>query len=35
MALELDKERHALLVAFSSCVLVVPLSRCARRTCRT
>ncbi|KAM9824188.1 sema domain, transmembrane domain (TM), and cytoplasmic domain, (semaphorin) 6C [Neosynchiropus ocellatus] len=38
LALELDKEHHALFVAFSSCVIRVPLSRCAqycRRLCLT
>ncbi|XP_077447416.1 semaphorin-6D-like [Stigmatopora argus] len=30
LGLELDKEHHALFVAFSSCLLRVPLSRCAR-----
>uniref|UniRef100_H3CIJ1 Sema domain, transmembrane domain (TM), and cytoplasmic domain, (semaphorin) 6Ca n=1 Tax=Tetraodon nigroviridis TaxID=99883 RepID=H3CIJ1_TETNG len=35
LALELDKDHHALFVAFSSCVLRVPLSRCARHgACR-
>ncbi|XP_036411072.1 semaphorin-6D-like [Megalops cyprinoides] len=29
LGLELDKEHHALFVAFSSCVIRVPLSRCA------
>ncbi|XP_061110278.1 semaphorin-6D-like [Conger conger] len=29
LGLELDKENHALFVAFSSCVIRVPLSRCA------
>ncbi|XP_057683682.1 semaphorin-6D-like [Corythoichthys intestinalis] len=30
LGLELDKEHHALFVAFSGCLLRVPLSRCAR-----
>ncbi|XP_077599634.1 semaphorin-6D-like [Stigmatopora nigra] len=30
LGLELDKEHHALFVAFSSCLLRVPLSRCTR-----
>ncbi|XP_061520181.1 semaphorin-6D-like isoform X2 [Phycodurus eques] len=30
LALELDKEHHALFVAFSSCLVRVPLSRCGR-----
>lgn len=35
LGLELDKEHHALFVAFSSCVIRVPLSRCAQHaTCR-
>ncbi|XP_010791139.1 semaphorin-6D-like, partial [Notothenia coriiceps] len=35
LALELDKERHALFVAFSSCVIRVPLSRCSQHgACR-
>ncbi|TRY65633.1 hypothetical protein DNTS_009869 [Danionella cerebrum] len=35
LALELDTERHALFVAFSSCVIRVPLSRCAQHSaCR-
>ncbi|KAF3834417.1 hypothetical protein F7725_025621 [Dissostichus mawsoni] len=35
LALELDKERHALFVAFSSCVIRVPLSRCSQHgVCR-
>lgn len=35
LGLELDKDHHALFVAFSSCVLRVPLSRCARHgACR-
>lgn len=29
LGLELDKDHHALFVAFSSCVVRVPLSRCA------
>ncbi|CAM4640837.1 unnamed protein product [Leuciscus chuanchicus] len=33
--LELDKEHHALFVAFSSCIIRVPLSRCTRHdTCK-
>uniref|UniRef100_A0A673GSI1 Semaphorin-6D-like n=1 Tax=Sinocyclocheilus rhinocerous TaxID=307959 RepID=A0A673GSI1_9TELE len=32
LGLELDKEHHALFVAFSSCIIRVPLSRCARHT---
>lgn len=35
LGLELDKEHHALFVAFSSCVIRVPLSRClSHGTCR-
>lgn len=35
LGLELDKEHHALFVAFSSCIIRVPLSRCARHdTCK-
>lgn len=35
LGLELDKANHALYVAFSSCVVRVPLSRCAAfNTCR-
>ncbi|XP_077405705.1 semaphorin-6D-like isoform X2 [Vanacampus margaritifer] len=35
LALELDKEHHALFVAFSSCLVRVPLSRCRRHgACR-
>lgn len=35
LALELDKDHHALFVAFSSCVIRVPLSRCRRHgNCR-
>ncbi|XP_066490932.1 semaphorin-6D isoform X7 [Tiliqua scincoides] len=30
IALQLDKEHHALFVAFSSCVIRIPLSRCER-----
>lgn len=30
MGLELDKEHHALFVAFGSCLVRVPLSRCGR-----
>lgn len=30
LGLELDKDHHALFVAFSSCVIRVPLSRCAQ-----
>ncbi|XP_072529396.1 semaphorin-6C isoform X2 [Salminus brasiliensis] len=30
LGLELDKEHHALFVAFSSCIIRVPLSRCAK-----
>ncbi|XP_061902850.1 semaphorin-6D-like [Entelurus aequoreus] len=30
LGLELDKDHHALFVAFSSCVIRVPLSRCSR-----
>lgn len=38
LGLELDKDHHALFVAFSSCIIRVPLSRCAnhgscRKTC--
>ncbi|XP_067281557.1 semaphorin-6C [Pseudorasbora parva] len=34
--LELDKDHHALFVAFSSCIIRVPLSRCARHnTCKS
>lgn len=29
LGLELDRDHHALFVAFSSCVIRVPLSRCA------
>lgn len=29
LGLELDRDRHALFVAFSGCVIRVPLSRCA------
>ncbi|KAK2887781.1 hypothetical protein Q8A67_016009 [Cirrhinus molitorella] len=32
LGLELDKEHHALFVAFSSCIIRVPLSRCAQHT---
>uniref|UniRef100_A0A9J8DMJ7 Sema domain, transmembrane domain (TM), and cytoplasmic domain, (semaphorin) 6Ca n=1 Tax=Cyprinus carpio carpio TaxID=630221 RepID=A0A9J8DMJ7_CYPCA len=32
LGLELDKEHHALFVAFSSCIIRVPLSRCAPHT---
>uniref|UniRef100_A0A3Q3X2Z9 Sema domain-containing protein n=1 Tax=Mola mola TaxID=94237 RepID=A0A3Q3X2Z9_MOLML len=36
LGLELDKDHHALFVAFSSCVVRVPLSRCARHgACKT
>ncbi|XP_026145109.1 semaphorin-6D-like, partial [Carassius auratus] len=36
LGLELDQEHHALFVAFSSCIIRVPLSRCARHTsCRS
>ncbi|XP_076136807.1 sema domain, transmembrane domain (TM), and cytoplasmic domain, (semaphorin) 6C isoform X1 [Alosa pseudoharengus] len=36
LGLELDKDHHALFVAFSSCVVRVPLSRCAHYgSCRT
>lgn len=36
LGLELDKENHALFVAFSSCVIRVPLSRCAKHnTCKS
>ncbi|XP_027142390.1 semaphorin-6D [Larimichthys crocea] len=36
LGLELDKDHHALFVAFSSCVIRVPLSRCTRHgACRT
>lgn len=36
LGLELDKEHHALFVAFSSCVIRVPLSRCAKHsTCKS
>ncbi|TNM92648.1 hypothetical protein fugu_018050 [Takifugu bimaculatus] len=35
LGLELDKDHHALFVAFSSCVIRVPLSRCGHHgTCR-
>ncbi|XP_073678617.1 semaphorin-6C [Garra rufa] len=35
LGLELDKEHHALFVAFSSCIIRVPLSRCAQHaTCK-
>lgn len=35
LGLELDKENHALFVAFSSCVIRVPLSRCLKHgTCK-
>nr|XP_046273132.1 semaphorin-6D-like isoform X2 [Scatophagus argus] len=35
LGLELDKDHHALFVAFSSCVIRVPLSRCSRHgACR-
>ncbi|XP_075931743.1 semaphorin-6C-like [Anarhichas minor] len=35
LALELDKDHHALFVAFTSCVIRVPLSRCTRHgACR-
>ncbi|XP_056116225.1 semaphorin-6D isoform X2 [Rhinichthys klamathensis goyatoka] len=35
LGLALDKEHHALFVAFSSCIIRVPLSRCARHdTCK-
>lgn len=30
MSLELDKEHHAVFVAFSSCIIRVPLSRCSQ-----
>lgn len=29
LGLELDRDHHALFVAFSSCVIRVPLSRCS------
>uniref|UniRef100_A0A672NSC3 Semaphorin-6D-like n=1 Tax=Sinocyclocheilus grahami TaxID=75366 RepID=A0A672NSC3_SINGR len=32
LGLELDKEHHALFVAFSNCIIRVPLSRCAQHT---
>ncbi|XP_043088964.1 semaphorin-6D isoform X2 [Puntigrus tetrazona] len=32
LGLELDKDHHALFVAFSSCIIRVPLSRCAQHT---
>ncbi|XP_049328808.1 semaphorin-6D-like [Astyanax mexicanus] len=36
LGLELDKEHHALFVAFSSCIIRVPLSRCTKhRNCRS
>ncbi|XP_067267436.1 semaphorin-6C isoform X4 [Chanodichthys erythropterus] len=36
LGLELDKEHHALYVAFSSCIIRVPLSRCTRHaTCKS
>ncbi|KAA0709888.1 Semaphorin-6D Precursor [Triplophysa tibetana] len=36
LGLELDKENHALFVAFSSCVIRVPLSRCLKHgTCKS
>ncbi|XP_078237139.1 semaphorin-6D isoform X4 [Pogona vitticeps] len=35
LSLQLDKEHHALFVAFSSCVVRIPLSRCERHgTCK-
>lgn len=35
LGLELDQEHHALFVAFSSCIIRVPLSRCAQHgTCK-
>ncbi|KAM9385905.1 LOW QUALITY PROTEIN: semaphorin-6D-like [Pholidichthys leucotaenia] len=35
LGLELDKDHHALFVAFSSCVIRVPLSRCSQQgTCK-
>uniref|UniRef100_A0AAR2JQL7 Sema domain-containing protein n=1 Tax=Pygocentrus nattereri TaxID=42514 RepID=A0AAR2JQL7_PYGNA len=36
LGLEMDKEHHALFVAFSSCIIRVPLSRCTQqfRNCR-
>lgn len=30
MSLELDKEHHAVFVAFSSCIIRVPMSRCSQ-----
>lgn len=30
VSLQLDKDHHALYVAFSSCVVRIPLSRCER-----
>ncbi|XP_011479227.2 semaphorin-6D isoform X1 [Oryzias latipes] len=36
LGLELDKDHHALFVAFSSCVIRVPLSRCSKHgACKT
>lgn len=36
LGLELDKDHHALFVAFSSCVIRVPLSRCSQHAaCKT
>ncbi|XP_037398830.1 semaphorin-6C-like isoform X1 [Pygocentrus nattereri] len=37
LGLEMDKEHHALFVAFSSCIIRVPLSRCTQqfRNCRS
>ncbi|KAI4871539.1 hypothetical protein NFI96_025908, partial [Prochilodus magdalenae] len=37
LGLELDKEHHALFVAFSSCIIRVPVSRCSQqyRNCRS
>ncbi|XP_057210695.1 semaphorin-6D [Triplophysa rosa] len=36
LGLQLDKENHALFVAFSSCVIRVPLSRCVKHsTCKS
>ena len=36
LGLELDRDNHAMFVAFSSCVIRVPLSRCSEySTCKT